>query len=103
MAARVNGMNLRVISNGFGLWKDKEKREGRRITLDTLSEETGLAKMTVRRFVSAQDGDVSGSPLASAAVFADYFGVDLGELLTVEKADAGSHAGSHRVAQRVAA
>ena len=68
------------------MWKDKEKREGKRITFEALSEETGLAKMTLRRFLATEGGDVSGSPLASAAVIADYFGVGLGELLTVEHA-----------------
>ncbi len=76
---------LRVMSNGFGLLKDKEKREGRRITFDTMTAETNLAKMTVRRFTAQDAGDVSGSPLAAAAVMADYLGVSLGELLTVEK------------------
>ena len=76
---------LRVMSNGFGLLKDKEKREGRRITFDTMTEETGLAKMTVRRFTAQDAGDVSGSPLAAAAVMAEYLSVGLGELLTVER------------------
>ena len=76
---------LRVMSNGFGLLKDKEKREGRRITFDTMTTETGLAKMTVRRFTAQDAGDVGGSPLEAAAVMADFLGVGLGELLTVEK------------------
>ena len=76
---------LRVMSNGFGLLKDKEKREGRRITFDTMTAETGLAKMTARRFTAHDAGDVSGSPLSAAAVMADYLGVSLGDLLTVEK------------------
>jgi hypothetical protein len=76
---------LRVTSKAFGLWKDKEKREGRRITIDTVCEETRLAKMTVRRFIAAEGSDVSGSPLSSAAVMADYFRVGLEDLLTAEK------------------
>jgi hypothetical protein len=82
--------NLRVVSRGFGLWKDKEKREGRRITFDALSEETGLAKMTLRRFLATDNSDVSGSPLASAAVIANYFDVGLGDLLTVERSAEGA-------------
>ncbi len=83
--AGVKERGLAVTSNGFSLWKDKEKREGRRITIDTLVGETGLAKMTVRRFIAGGEADVSGSPVVAAAVMADYFGVGLGELLAVEK------------------
>ena len=83
---------LRVVSRGFGLLKDKEKREGRRITFDTMTAETGLAKMTVRRFTAADAGDVSGSPVDAAAVMADYLGVGLGDLLDVQR-DAGEGTG----------
>ena len=86
MAAAVKSdKGLRVVSTAFGLWKDKEKREGRRITIDTICEETGLAKMTVRRYIAQQGAEVSGSPLLSAAIMADYFGVGLGDLLKVER------------------
>ena len=84
-AAVKTDKGLRVLSTAFGLWKDKEKREGRRITIDTICEETGLAKMTVRRFVAKPDAEVSGSPLLSAAVLAQYFGVGLGDVLKVER------------------
>ena len=85
-ATNVQGLTVR--SKAFALWKDKEKREGRKITIDALAKETRLAKMTVRRFL-ATDGDVSGSPLAAAAVLAVYFGTGLDDLLTVEKEETG--------------
>ena len=81
MASTKGPMGLRVKACGFGLLKDKEKREGRRITFDELSDETGLAKMTVRRYVT--DGDVTGSPLVAAVTMAQYFGVGIDDLLVI--------------------
>ena len=80
----INVKDYRVLSNAFGLWKDKEKKEGRSISIDTIARETGLAKMTVRKFVVGKE-DVKGSPLAAAAALADYFGSNLDTLLAVEK------------------
>lgn len=82
MTAKINESAPRVVSKVFWLWKAREAKDGRKITLEMLIEEIGLAKMTVRRFTEP-DGDVSGSPLSSAAIFAQYFGVSLGEIVTV--------------------
>lgn len=82
MSARITDKTPRVVSKVFGLWKAREVTEGRKITLEALIEEIGLAKMTVRRFAEP-NGDVSGSPLSSAAVFADYFRVPLSEVVAL--------------------
>jgi transcriptional regulator with XRE-family HTH domain len=76
---------LRVTSRGYDLRSDRDKKTGERVSLDRVAEETGLSKMTVRRFVADKNADVSGSPLLAAAVIAEYFGVGLGDLLTVKK------------------
>lgn len=75
---------LSVRSRGYDLRSDREKATGKRVALDRIAEETGLSKMTVRRFIADKHADVSGSPLLAAAVMAQYFGVGLGELLLVE-------------------
>lgn len=75
---------IRITSSAFGLRQDKEKMEGRRITIDTMAEETDLAKMTVRRFLEPSN-DVGNSPIVAAAVIAGYFGVGVGDLLTVHR------------------
>jgi hypothetical protein len=77
-------MGVRVHSNAFTLWKAKEAREKRRIPIDTLIKETGLAKMTVRRFLSTER-DVSSAALSSAVILADYFGVPLADLISIER------------------
>ena len=76
--------NLRVVSRGYDLRSDHDKAAGKRISIDKIAAETGLSMMTVRRFVSDKDADVSGSPLLAAAIIADYFGVDLGAMLRIE-------------------
>lgn len=84
MAVTKNPKGLRVRSHAFGLWKDKEKREGRDISLDAICRETGLAKLTARRFLVPKEEDVNGSRLDAAAVLAYYFGVGLDALVTIE-------------------
>ena len=86
MAVTNNPKRLRVRSKAFGLWKDKEKREGRHITIDTICKETGLAKLTVRRFLAPSE-DVNGSRLDAAAVLADYFETGLETLLEVQEGE----------------
>lgn len=76
---------LRVISRGYDLRMDKQKQDREKVSIDRIAEDTGLAKMTVRRFVAEADADISGSPLLAAAVIAEYFNVPLGDLVTVEK------------------
>lgn len=76
---------IKVRSCGFSLWKQKEAQEGR-ITIERVIEDTGLAKLTVRRFL-AREGDVSGSTLGAAAIMATYLGTTLGELITVAQAE----------------
>ena len=76
---------VKVTSQGFTLWKQKEAREGR-ITIEKVIEETGLAKLTVRRFL-ARDGDVSGSTMGSAALMAKYLDADLCALVSVVEAE----------------
>jgi len=78
---------LRVVSKGYDLRSDRDKTTGARISIDKIAAETGLSKMTVRRFVADKDADVSGSPLVAAALVAGYFGVGLGDLLQVEAAE----------------
>ncbi len=75
---------VKVTSQGFTLWKQKEAREGR-ITIEKVIEETGLAKLTVRRFL-ARAGDVSGSTMGSAALMAMYLDTNLCDLISVEAA-----------------
>ena len=76
---------VKVASQGFTLWKQKESREGR-ITIEKVIEETGLAKLTVRRFL-AREGDVSGSTMGSAAIMAKYLDTTLCDLVSVIEAD----------------
>lgn len=78
---------MRVISKGYEIRSDRDKETGKRVSIDRIAEDTGLSKMTVRRFVSDKDADVSGSPLLAAAMIAGYFGVEMGALLTVETED----------------
>ena len=80
--------NLRVVSQGYELRSDHDKAAGKRISIDKIAAETGLSMMTVRRFVSDKDADVSGSPLLAAAIMAGYFGVELGAMLKVEMMEA---------------
>ena len=77
---------MRVVSKGFDLRQKKEAETGERLSLEDISKETELSRMTVRRFIVNRDADVSGSPLLAAAVVAGYFGVPLGDLLVVEEA-----------------
>lgn len=76
---------VKVSSRGFSLWKQKEALEGR-ITIEKVIEETGLAKLTVRRFL-ARDSDVSGSTMGSAAIMAKYLDSNLCDLVSVIEAD----------------
>lgn len=96
MSARLTENSPRVVSKVFGLWKAREVAEGRKITLEALIEDIGLAKMTVRRFAEP-NGDVSGSPLSSAAVFASYFGVPLSDVVTLGETEPQSENGRTRI------
>lgn len=87
---------VQVRSQGFSLWKQKEAREGR-ITIEKVIEDTGLAKLTVRRFL-ARDGDVSGSTLGSAAMMANYLDTNLCDLVAVIGAD-GMEDNAHQEAE----
>ncbi len=87
MPALNNAKGLRVTSRAFNLLQDREKKEGRRISIDAIARDTGLAAMTIRRFVSpSKQQDVNGSSLVAAAMMADYFGVSIGDLIEVENA-----------------
>ena len=85
----LNAQKVRITSRGFSLLRDKEKREEKRIPIETVVRETGLARMTVRRFLSPDQGgvEVGGSPIAAAASIAQFLGVGLGDLLEVEEAE----------------
>ena len=74
---------LRALSNGFILWKDKEKRDGRSIPLETIAKESGLAKMTVRRVCGSPGVDVGTLQLTGIAKLARYFEVRLDDLVQI--------------------
>ena len=80
----LNAQGIRVKSHGFSLLRAKESKESRRIPIEAVVKDTGLARMTVRRFLSPEEIDVSGSPLGAAATVAHFLGVSLSDLLSVE-------------------
>ena len=80
MALKPDEQQHKVVSKAFALWKARETDEHKRISMDSIIEDVGLSKTTVRRFLEP-NGDVSSSSLSSAAVFAEYFGVQIGDIV----------------------
>lgn len=67
-SGKVNGKRLR------------ELRESRNLTLEALSDATGLGWRTIHRVEHDE-----GASLSTLVILADYFGVSIDELVTVEK------------------
>lgn len=59
----------------FDLWKDKEKREGRGITLSEISETTGLASETIRKI---RDNETKRFDASVIIALCDFFDVPPG-------------------------
>lgn len=78
---------LKVVSKGYDLRRNRELETRERVTIDDIIAQTGLAKATVRRFVTDADADVSGSPMLAAAIMAEYFGVSMGEMVELERVE----------------
>lgn len=73
-------------SNLSLLMGQKSQREGRRITLRTVAEETGLTKHTVYKIA---DNTIKEYPKTAIVKLCEYFPCELHELLTL--ADAPDH------------
>ena len=58
----------------------KSQRDGRRITLRTVAEETGLTKHTVYKIA---DNSIKEYPKSAIEKLCIYFGCDIHELLTM--------------------
>lgn len=67
-------------SNLALLMGQKSQRDGRRITLRTVAEETGLTKHTVYKIA---DNTIKEYPKAAIEKLCDYFACDLHELFTL--------------------
>lgn len=67
-------------SNLSLLMGQKSQRDGRRITLRTVAEETGLTKHTVYKIA---DNTIKEYPKAAIEKLCLYFGCELHELLTL--------------------
>lgn len=67
-------------SNLSILMGQKSQRDGRRITLRTVAEETGLTKHTVYKIA---DNTIREYPKMAIEKLCDYFGCQLHELLTL--------------------
>lgn len=67
-------------SNLSLLMGQKSQREGRRITLRTVADETGLTRHTVYKIA---DNSIKEYPKAAIIKLCDYFSCDLSELLTL--------------------
>jgi transcriptional regulator with XRE-family HTH domain len=65
-----------VKSELFGLWADKEKQEGRRITIEEVATATGLDRKTVAGLLRGETSRFDADVLARIC---QYFGVSEGE------------------------
>lgn len=71
-----------VQSNLSLLMGQKSQREGRRITLRTVSDETGISRHTV---YAIADNSIKEYPKAAIEKLCDYFACDLHDLLTISR------------------
>jgi putative transcriptional regulator len=69
-----------VKSNLSILMGQKSQRDGRRITLRTVADETGLTKHTVYKIA---DNSIREYPKMAIEKLCQYFGCELHELLTL--------------------
>lgn len=65
-----------VKSELLELWTEKERQEGRRITVEEVAQETGLDRKTISGLLKGETSQFSGPVLAKVCV---YFGVQDGQ------------------------
>jgi putative transcriptional regulator len=69
-----------VKSNLSILMGQKSQRDGRRVTLRTISDETGISRHTVYKIA---DNSIKEYPKMAIEKLCQYFGCELHELLTL--------------------
>ena len=74
----------RVIVNLNALVRQKEERENRTLTIQTIADETGLNYATVSNWIKNR---VDRAELTTVATFCDYLGCDTNELLVIVEDD----------------
>ena len=68
-----------ITSNLFKIWKARESKTGERLTLEDVSQATGLSVPTLSRWMSQKPMHRVGS--RTVAALTRYFGCSLGDLL----------------------
>lgn len=58
------------------LWTDKERKEGRRITIEEVARATGLARNTISGFLS---GETTRFDSGAVGKLCQYFNIDEGQ------------------------
>jgi hypothetical protein len=88
---RINNIGLTVRSRGFDLLRDKEKAEGRKISVDSLASQSKISRAIFRQYFDTPNADVTNTSVRVAADVARVLGVPIGELLFVEVNDGDKH------------
>ncbi len=69
----------RIIVNLDNLLREKEEKENRTLTIQTIAKETGLNYATVSNWIKNR---VDRAELTTIAIFCDYLQCDTGDLLS---------------------
>ena len=67
-----------IVSNLFDIWTSKEQEMGRRLTLKTVSEATGISQPTLSRWMN---GQVRRFGSKTIQALCEFFGCTIAELL----------------------
>lgn len=68
----------KVLSKAFAVRMDHQKKVGRTVTITEVSDQTGIARLTLRRI---ERGETQGIDFEVLAKLCAFYGVTIGDLL----------------------
>jgi len=82
-------LGVKVISKGYDVLLRRQLETGQKISLESLVEQTNMARATIRRVLADKDADISGVSIQVIAEAARLLGVDSRDMYEVQPNPAG--------------
>lgn len=82
-------LGVKIISKGYDVLLRRQLETGQRISMESLVEQTNMARATIRRVLADKDADISGVSIQVIAEAARLLGVDCREMYEVVPNPAG--------------